>query len=193
MSSSRGGSGHFQVRFWKVAIPTVLVLCFSLPVAAASPAGDADDLQVVVGKTVEITESRHYCWFPTIHQFSTGEIMATMRMSRDEVNPEGNFSAYCISKDGGLTWSPRYTMGAGANVDGAYSDARPDGSIWQLYGWVESLMSSEPTEQLRMTLTKFSRGGMEFTQLRDIPLRTSQPIHLAHTRARMTGKFRMGF
>jgi len=176
--NSRGVSAKLPGGFWKVTILAVLVLCCSFSGVSASPAGDTDDLQVEVGNTVEITFSRRYCWFPTVHQFSTGEIMATMRMSPDEANPEGNFSAYCISKDGGLTWSPRYTMGAGANVDGAYSDARPDGSVWQLYGWVEPLVR-EPTEQLRMALTKFSRGGMEFTQSRDVSLRTSQPVHLA--------------
>jgi hypothetical protein len=167
--------------FWNTVISAILVLCFSFPGAAASPAGDPDDLQVVVGNTVEITTSHRYCWFPSIHKFSTGEIMATMRMSPDEVNPEGDFSAYCISKDGGLTWSRRYTMGAGANVDGAYSDARPpDGSIWQLYGWVDSLLS-KPSQQLHLTLTKFSQGGMVFSQWRDVPLRTAQPIQFGHT------------
>ena len=116
--------------FWKVAIPTLLVLCFAFSRSNALPAGDPDDLQVVGGNTVEITVSRRYCWSPTVHQFSSGEIMATMRMSPDETNPEGDFSAYCISKDKGLTWSPRYTMGVGANVDGAYTESpRPDGSI----------------------------------------------------------------
>ena len=172
MRGSSGGTGRFQVGFWNAVIPAMLVLCFSYPGAFASPAADPDDLQVQVGDTVEITSSRRYCWFPSIHQFSTGEIMATMRMSPDEVNPEGDFSAYCISKDRGLTWSRRYTMGAGANVDGAWSDGpRPDGSIWQLYGWVDSLLSSPP-EQLYLTLTKFSRGGMAFTQWRDVPLGT---------------------
>ncbi len=176
MDSGRGGSKHIE--FWKVAIPILLVLCFGV---TASRASDTDDLEVVVGNTVEITGSRRYCWFPTVHQFSTGEIMATMRMSPDETNPEGDFSAYCISKDKGLTWSQRYTMGAGANVDGAYSESpRPDGSIWQLYGWVSSLFA-EPSEQFHMTLTKFSQGGMQFTQWRDVPLRTSQPIQLSHT------------
>src|SRR5208337_2609349 len=171
--SSREVSGHFGARFWKVAIPPMLVLYFSFPWTAASPAGDTDDLQVVVGKTVEITTSRRYCWFPTVHHFSTGEIMTTMRMSPDEENPEGDFSAYCISKDGGLTWSRRYTMGAGANVDGAYSvSPRPDGTIWQLYGWAESY-PPESAQHLRLTLTKFSRGGMEFQQWRDVPLQMS--------------------
>ena len=181
MHGSSGGTGRFQVGFWNAVIPAMLALCFSYPGAFASPAANPEDLQVQIGDTVEITSSRRYCWFPSIHQFSTGEIMATMRMSPDEVNPEGDFSAYCISKDGGLTWSRRYTMGAGANVDGAWSDGpRADGSIWQLYGWVDSLLSSPP-EQLYLTLTKFSRGGMAFTQWRDVPLGTSHPIQLAHT------------
>ena len=67
----------------------------------------------------------------TVHKFPTGEIMVTMRMSPDECNPEGDFSAVAFSKDGGLTWSQRFTMGAGANVDGAYSASSPpqDGTI----------------------------------------------------------------
>ena len=55
---------------------------------------------VRVGQTVEITASYNYCWYPTVHRFSTGEILTTMRMSPDEANPEGEFSAYCLSKDG---------------------------------------------------------------------------------------------
>ena len=180
MHSGRGESEYPGGGFWTRVIPVALVLFLLLPWTAASPAGGPDDLEVRVGNTVEITASRRYCWFPTVHQFSTGEIMATMRMSPDEVNPEGDFSAYCLSKDGGLTWSPRYTMGAGANVDGAYSDARPDGSILQLYGWVDSLVR-EPTTELRLTSTNFWPGGMGFTQRRDVPLRTSQPIHLSST------------
>ena len=145
----------------------------------------------LVGSTVEITESRHYCWFPSIHQFSTGEIMATMRMSPDEVNPEGDFSAYCISKDGGLTWSRRYPMGAGANVDGALQ--RRVRSRWQYFATLRlgrfPVHGSPPT-----TASDFNQvfaGGMEFTGMRDIPVRASQPIQLAHT-DRLTRKCRMG-
>src|SRR5208337_2114789 len=132
---------------------------------------------VKVGKTVEITSSYRYCWYPTVHRFTSGEVMVTTRMSPDEVNPEGDFSAYCISKDKGLTWSPRNTMGAGANVDGAFTESpRPDGTIWNLYGWVRS-DSLGPTERLYLTLTKFSRGGMEFQQSRDVPLQMLQLEH----------------
>ena len=81
-------------------------------VAQAEP---AREMSVAVGKTVEITSSKRYCWFPTVHRFSTGEILVTMRISPDEVHPEGELSAYCVSSDGGKTWSQRYTLGAGAN------------------------------------------------------------------------------
>ena len=74
--------------------------------AEASPLrSEAADFEVEVGKTVEITSSFRYCWYPTVHRFPAGEIMVTMRMSPDEANPEGDFSAYCLSSDGGLTWS----------------------------------------------------------------------------------------
>lgn len=178
MLTRRGKNRYSQTRFWKAVIPVVLVFCFVPFRAAASPAAGPDDLDVQVGSTVEITGSHRYCWFPSIHQFSTGEIMVTMRMSPDEVNPEGDFSAYCVSKDRGSTWSRRYPMGAGANVDGAYSDARPDGSIWQLYGWVEA---AGPATQLRMTLTRFMQGGMSLSQQRDVPLRTLEPVEFGHT------------
>jgi hypothetical protein len=96
--------------------------------------------------------------------------MATMRMSPDECNPEGDFSAYCISKDGGETWSRRYTMGAGGNVDGAWSQTpAPDGSVWQLYGWVDP-HPRDQSQQFYLTLTKFSQSGMEIRQHRNIPL-----------------------
>src|SRR5208337_2077207 len=157
------------------AVFIMTVSALSQPSWAAPPlsSNEAEELEVQVGKTVEITSSYRHCWFPTVHRFASGELMVTVRMSPDEVNPEGDFSAYCISKDGGLTWTRRYTTGAGANVDGAYSvSPRPDGTIWQLYGWAESY-PPESAQHLRLTLTKFSRGGMEFQQWRDVPLQMS--------------------
>ena len=106
------------------------VLTLSVAVWTLSVCGQASELEVNILRTVEISSSYRYCWYPGIHQFSTGEIMATMRMNPDEWHPEGEFSAYCISRDGGLTWSHRYTMGAGANNDGAFSrEPRKDGAI----------------------------------------------------------------
>lgn len=139
-------------------------------------------LSIQVGSTMEVTSSFRKCWFPTVHRFSNGDLMTTMRMSPDEVNPEGDFSAYCLSRDGGSTWSRRYTMGAGANVDGAWSQvARPDGSIWQLYGWVDA----HPEHQVQgfyLTRTEFHRSGMEFRQRRNVPLRMSEPVETKPTK-----------
>lgn len=108
--------------------------------------------------------------------------MATMRMSPDECNPEGDFSGYCLSGDGGLTWSQRYTMGAGANVDGAWSQAaRPDGSIWQLYGWA----ATHPRGQARnfyLTRTEYLQSGMEVRQRRNVRFEMREPVRMSPCR-----------
>jgi hypothetical protein len=138
-----------------------------------------DDFVVRVGKTLEITASYNYCWYPTVHQFSTGEILATMRMSPDETNPEGEFSAYCLSKDGGQTWSRRYTMGAGANIDAAYSQMPlADGAIWALGAGYASLEPFPPDQKtdFHVTLTGFFRNGTEVHQIRDARIHLSQPV-----------------
>lgn len=103
------------------------------------------------------------------------------RMSPDEVNPEGDFSAYCLSKDGGVTWTRRYTMGSGANMDSAWSTApQKDGKIWHLYGFLEAYALGQ-AQDFHLTLTKWSRGGMEFQQWRDIPIHFSEPISIVPT------------
>ena len=159
----------FVVAFAALLTPT---LCHTLT-------DPSNELTVQVGKTVEISASSiNRCWFPTVHRFSTGEILATMRMSGDDMNPEGEFSAYSISKDGGQSWSRRYTMGAGANVDAAYTQVtREDGTIWSLGAGYDSL-EANPSGQARnfhAALTRYSRGGMEFDQIRDAKIHLSEP------------------
>jgi hypothetical protein len=159
----------FVVMFATLLSPT---LCHTLT-------DRSNGLTVQVGKTVEITASSiNHCWYATVHRFSTGEILATMRMSGDDTNPEGEFSAYSLSKDGGQTWSRRYTMGAGANVDAAYTQVtREDGTIWVLGAGYDSL-EANPSGQatnFHAALTRFSRGGMEFDQIRDAKIHLSKP------------------
>ena len=138
-----------------------------------------DDFVIRVGETLEVTASYNYCWYPTVHQFSTGEILTTMRMSPDETNPEGEFSAYCLSKDGGQTWSRRYTMGAGANIDAAYSQVPlEDGAIWALGAGYDSLEPYPPSQKtdFHVTLTEFLRNGTEVHQIRDARIHLSEPV-----------------
>ena len=163
------------------AISLLVSLALTGPAARAAADKEAGELEVRVGETVEISSSYRYCWMTTIHQFATGEIMATMDLSPDETNPEGDFSAYCLSRDGGRTWSPRHTMGSGATTDGAWSQyPHPDGTLWQLWGFVEPDPAGQ-AQQFHLTLTKFRRGGMEFTQVRDVPLRLAQPAQSTDT------------
>lgn len=148
------------------------------------PAANGDptrEMRISVGKTIEITSSKRYCWYPTVHHLSTGEILVTMRMSPDEVHPEGEFSAYCVSGNGGQSWSQRYTLGAGANVDAAYTQvAPPDGTLLSLGAGYESLIAYPPgqAQVFHVTVTRFSRGGMESTQTRDAILRLRTPVQL---------------
>ena len=105
-------------------------------------------------------------------------------MSPDELHPEGEFSAFCVSRDGGQTWSQRYTMGAGANVDAAYSQIPPpDGTLLSLSAGYCSLISYPPgqTREFHVALTKYSRGGMEITQFRDSILRLWTSARLTPT------------
>jgi hypothetical protein len=99
-------------------------------------------------------------------------------MSGDDANPEGELSAYSISKDEGQTWSRRYTMGTGANVDAAYTQVtREDGTIWALGAGYDSLEANPPGQAtyFHAALTRFSRGGMEFDQIRDARIHLSEP------------------
>ncbi len=150
-----------------------------LSLGSASEISRAAELRVTVGPTVEITSSYRYCWYPTVHQFPTGEIMTTMRMHPDENHPEGELSAYCISRDRGKTWSQRYPMGAGANVDAAYTRLpRKDGTLLVLGAGYNTLdpFPAGQAKQFHTALTRYSRGGMEFTQIQDAVIRLSQPV-----------------
>jgi hypothetical protein len=165
-------SPRYSVLFCGFAL--ILILIF---VSRLGKTDELDHFVVRVGKTVKITASYNYCWFPTVHQFSTGEILTTMRTSPDETNPEGEFSAYCISRDGGKTWSRRYPMGAGANIDEAYSQVPLDGGIWALGAGYASLEPFPPNQKtdFHVTLTKFSQGGMDVHQIRDARIHLSEP------------------
>jgi hypothetical protein len=135
-------------------------------------------LSVEVGKTVEITRSFSRCWFPTVYQFPNKDLMAAMSMSPDEVNPESDFNAYCISKDNGETWSRRYTMGSGAAGDGAWlQNPGPDGAIWGI-GDRADLVSPGNRQDFYLVRTRLSKSGMTIDVRRDIPLHMSEPIQM---------------
>lgn len=144
--------------------------------------GGTGGLDIRVGKTVEVTSSHRKCWYPTIHQFRSGEILVTMLMSPDEINPEGDFSAYCVSRDGGMTWSQRYTMGGGATADGAWSEVpNHDDNVWHLDGYPEPY-SNGNTHEFYDALTKFADGGRYICLDRDMVLKLSQPAYMSPTR-----------
>jgi hypothetical protein len=112
-------------------------------------------------------------------------------MSGDDTNPEGEFSAYCVSRDEGQTWSRRYTMGAGTNVDAAYTQVpHQDGILWVLGAGYDSLEPSPPGQAMdfHAVLTKFSRGGLECYQIRDAKIHLSEPAWATPTTIVTTGR-----
>lgn len=164
----------------------ILRLCHSAPLLAAlllNPStvmsGEAAVPGVHVGKSIEITRSHGWCWFPTVHKFNSGGIMVTAKLSPDETNLESATSAYCISRDGGLTWSDRHTMGQGALQDGAWTEVPDkDDSIWHWSCDAEPSRVGDYTK-FTATLTKFSRGGRASCEDRDVTFTLSQPAHMA--------------
>jgi len=172
--ATRGqGSSRYSAFFCGLTLTLGLgfVSCFGRKTA------ELDHFRILVGDTVKISTSHSYCWYPTVHRFPTGEILTTMRMSPDDTNPEGEFSAYCLSKDGGRTWGRRYTIGAGANVDAAYSQVPLEDGIWVLGSGYLSLepYPSGPKTHFHAALTQFSRVGMDVRQVRDASIYLSEP------------------
>src|ERR1700730_87833 len=93
------GRGRNSLRYLQLLFVVMFATLLS-PTLCHTLTDRSNELTVQVGKTVEITASSiNHCWYATVHRFSTGEILATMRMSGDDTNPEGEFSAYSLSKD----------------------------------------------------------------------------------------------
>jgi hypothetical protein len=136
----------------------------------------ASPVRTELGRTIEIASSFGYCWFPTIHRFRSGALLATVRISPDDRNPESECSAYTISKDGGKTWTRLYPLGAGGNVDAAYTHGSND-ELWVLGNGYDSADSLPGTGDRRfaVSLSKFSAEGMHFEQKRNSLLQLARP------------------
>ena len=172
---------HCATNYCRLATMGLVLTARSLVPAPPQPNSPSGLPNVKIRNTVEITSSKRYCWYPTVHRLSTGEILVTVRMGPDERHPEGEFSAYCVSRDGGQTWSWRYTMGAGGNVDAAYSQVPPpDGTLLALGSGYDAVLPfpSDQTRRFQVALTRFARGGMEITQVRDALLRLREPARM---------------
>ena len=172
--------GQSSLRYF--AIFSVLTLTLSLSFASGFGRTDElDHFSIRVGKTVKITAYDNYCWYPTVHRFPTGEILTTMRMSPDDTNPEGEFSAYCLSKDGGQARGRRNAaMGAGANARcrlqwGCRSKMEFGCLDLKVASW-----NHTPPAQKRVrhvTLTQFSRVGLDVHQVKETAIFTCLSLH----------------
>ncbi len=146
-----------------------LLLCRGAAAESAAP------LNLHLGPTVEITRSHSWCWFPTVHRFRSGEILVSMVLSPDQVNSESAVSAFCLSRDGGQTWSRRYTMGVGANQDGAWSE-QPDAQdqIWQWGSYPAPVRAGDDTH-FSAIMTRYGQGGRHVDIDLEVAFQTAEP------------------
>jgi len=71
----------------------------------------ARELEVQVGQPVLVTSTEATgasSNFPTVGRLPTGELIVFFGSCADETQPERQFGGFCISKDGGKTWSRRF-------------------------------------------------------------------------------------
>jgi hypothetical protein len=131
-------------------------------------------LSVQVGQTVEITRSRDRCWFPSLHQFANKDLIATMSMHADTTHPDEGFRvAYCISHDGGATWSQRY----GADtVPGVWSDV-PGGPVW---GLTAHIVGQESDQDFYFSRAQLSGPGANVASAEiKVDLRKDVRLHMS--------------
>lgn len=188
LRSAQVGSPRERGRYHLILIPARISLISGLAIVGAvlwclgTPrwyfAEDPASPQVSIGPTVEISRSHGWCWFPTVHKFRSGEILASMVLSPDQINGESAVSAYCLSRDGGMTWSRRYTMGQGANQDGAWSEVPDENDMFWQFGSYPEPQREGATRDFYATLTKFGRGGRYSCEDRDIAIHLSDPAFL---------------
>jgi len=175
-----------------ISLNIVLLLCCNVSSWArevpATSTQTPDGLSVKVGETVLITRSQGYCWFPNVHRLSTGELFLTLGLGPDTTDPEANLggtSAFCVSTDGGKTWSHRILEGmlfAAADLN-----PRRDGS---LMGLGFQILPSSPgeTKVFEATLTVISDHASVITHRRGIRVTFPEAVASARIESSRGGK-----
>ena len=88
---------------------------------------DVGLLRVRLGQPVKIVELVGHAWFPVIHRFPGGELLAQWSMMPD-IHCPAYLAGASHSTDEGRTWSPMYSLNNWANQ----CLPRPDGSLLRL-------------------------------------------------------------
>ena len=111
-------------------------------------------MNVEILDQVKVTQTERWCWFPTVCQFSTGEVLAQFWMAPDEVDPESAMTGYCVSPDGGKTWGPRLTKGFGGHCHFPFDD----GSMLEI-GYQTVPQPLGQAQELRVTRILYREAG----------------------------------
>jgi hypothetical protein len=135
-------------------------------------------LTVTVGRTVEITRAKDRCWFPSLYQFANKDLIVDMSLHADTTHPEGGFrEAYCLSRDGGATWSERYPVDT---FRGVWAEVpTPGNSVWTISAHI---IGKENDQDFLFERTQLYAGGtgdngsgLKMDKRFDIKLHMSSP------------------
>ena len=83
-------------------------------------------LRFTAGTPRIVAEGLGFCWYPSIRQFSTGELMVSYSKNPDSGENLTNVNGISLSEDNGATWS-RHADVSGLN--GRLNISLPDGSL----------------------------------------------------------------
>ena len=155
-------------RGWGLSVLTLMLAASTtiwLARMEASVLKTRNDINVRLGETVLITESRGYYWFPNIYRLSDGQLFVKLGLGPDTTAPVSNFAAFCVSDDGGRTWSPR--VSEGHLFSAGILEKYPNGQN-KLIGVGFQLLLSGPGQikELKDTLLEISDGWNEITHHR---------------------------
>lgn len=129
-------------------------------------------LTVTLHKPVKITEAVGHAWFPALHRFAGGELIAHWSMMPD-IFTFAYVAGNSHSTDGGKTWSVPYSTGQFCNL----SMPLPDGNLRLIPYY---MYPSPPTQKREFVTDLYTvkPGGAHSVEPRSVPI-TGLPRDIA--------------
>ena len=115
-------------------------------------------LRVAVKKPCVVAEGVGFCWYPSIRQFSTGDLMVGYSLNPDSGENLVNVTGISLSKDKGATWAHHCDV---TGLSGRLGIALPDGTL----AGPSEPFKPEPLGQWRTFVANygcFEKGGQQY-------------------------------
>ena len=116
-------------------------------------------LRVVAQTPRVVAEGVGFCWYPSIRQFSTGELMISYSLNPDSGENLVNVTGVSLSKDNGSTWARHCDV---TGLSGRLDISLPDGTL----AGPNQPYKPDPIGQWRTFVGnygRFEKGGQQYT------------------------------